>query len=265
MLLAIDIGNTNITMGLWDGHQWQHQWRLRTVHQKTVDEYGIELNVLLRTYSLNGAIKRVIIASVVPPLAPTFAQTSQRYLGQTAVFVHHSLDLGITIDTDNPAEVGVDRLVNAVAAHHTYPGPSIVIDMGTATKFDIISSAGELCGGVIVPGLRLAADSLTQRAAQLRGVALEAPPHVIGRNTVHAIQSGLIFGYASLIEGMVERLRAAHPDRKRPLRIIGTGGQIDLVRPHLALLDVVDPWLTLTGLRLISDRLLEERRMKDEG
>jgi type III pantothenate kinase len=268
MLLAIDIGNTNITMGLWDGRHWQHQWRLRTVHEKTIDEYGIELNVLLRTYKLDGTIERVVIASVVPALTPTFAQTSQRYLGQTAVLVNHTLNTGITIDTDRPGEVGVDRLVNAVAAHYTYPGPSIVIDMGTATKFDIVTAGGSLCGGVIAPGLRLAADSLTQRAAQLRGVALEAPPHVIGRNTVHAIQSGLIFGYASLIEGMITRLKAAHPDRERPLRIIGTGGQIELVRPHLSSLDVVDPWLTLTGLRLISDRLLlkeEGRRMREEG
>jgi type III pantothenate kinase len=257
MLLAIDIGNTNITMGLWDGQQWQYQWRLRTVSEKTVDEYGIELNMLLRTYRLTGTIERVIMASVVPALTPTFAQASQRYLDQTAVLVHHTLDLGITIGTDNPAEVGADRLVNAVAAHHIYPGPSLVIDMGTATKFDVISAAGELCGGVIAPGLRLAAGSLTQRAAQLRGVALEAPPQVIGRNTVHAIQSGLIFGYVSLIEGMVARLRAAHPNRGESLRILGTGGQIDLVMPHLTLLDVVDPWLTLTGLRLISDRLLE--------
>jgi type III pantothenate kinase len=265
MLLAIDIGNTNITMGLWDGRSWQYQWRLRTVHEKTVDEYGIELNVLLRTYHLDGAVQRVIIASVVPALTPTFAQTSQRYLAQTAVLIHHTLDLGITIGTDNPAEVGVDRLVNAVAAHAAYPGPSIVIDMGTATKFDVISAAGQLCGGVIVPGLRLAADSLTQRAAQLRGVSLEAPPGVMGTNTVHAIQSGLIYGYVSLIEGMVARLRAVHPDRDRTLRVIGTGGQIDLVTAHLPLLDVVDPWLTLTGLRLISDRLLEGRRMKEEG
>jgi type III pantothenate kinase len=257
MLLAIDIGNTNITMGLWNGRNWQHQWRLRTVSEKTVDEYGIELTTLLRAHQLNGAVERVIVASVVPALTPTFAQTSQHYLGRTAVFVHHTLNLGITIGVDNPAEVGVDRLVNAVAAHYAYPGPSIVIDMGTATKFDVISAAGELCGGVIAPGLRLAAHSLTQRAAQLRGVALEAPPRVIGTNTVHAIQSGLIFGYVSLIEGMVSRLRTAHPDGERPLQIIGTGGQIDLVTPHLSLLDVVDPWLTLTGLRLISDRLLE--------
>jgi type III pantothenate kinase len=261
MLLAIDIGNTNITMGLWNGRSWQHQWRLRTVSEKTVDEYGIELTTLLRTYRLNDAVERVIVASVVPALTPTFAQTSRRYLGQTAVFVNHTLDLGITIGADNPAEVGVDRLVNAVAAHYAYPGPAIVIDMGTATKFDIITAGGELCGGVIVPGLRLAADSLTQRAAQLRGVALEAPPQVIGRNTVHAIQSGLIFGYVSLIEGMVARLTAAHPDShpdgERPLQIIGTGGQIGLVAPHLTLLDKIDPWLTLTGLRLINERLLE--------
>ncbi len=258
MLLAIDIGNTNITLGLWNGRAWEQQWRLRTVREKTVDEYGIELTSLLQTYQLTNGPEQVIIASVVPTLNPVFARTSQRYLQKTAVFVHHNLDLGITIKTDNPAEVGVDRLANAVAVHNAYPGPGIVLDMGTATKFDIISAAGELCGGVIAPGLRLAADSLTQRAAQLRGVALEAPPQVIGTNTVHAIQSGLIFGYVSLIEGMIARLRAAHPDRERPLRIIGTGGQLELLADHLTFLDIIDPWLTLTGLRLINDRLIKE-------
>ena len=258
MLLAIDIGNTNITLGLWHGRSWQQQWRLRTVPEKTVDEYGIELTSLFRTYQLPDKPDQVIIASVVPTLNPIFAQTSQRYLQKTAVFVNHTTNLGIRIKTDSPAEVGVDRLVNAVAAHYAYPGPAIVLDMGTATKFDIITAAGELRGGVIVPGLRLAADSLTRRAAQLRGVPLEAPPQVIGSNTSHAIQSGLIFGYVSLIEGMIGRLRAAHPDQERPLQIIATGGQLDLVADHLTFLDIIDPWLTLTGLRLINDRLTKE-------
>ena len=142
----------------------------------------------------------------------------------------------------------------AAAAAHLYPGPSIVIDMGTATTFDVVSKDHELLGVVIAPGLQLAANALTAGAAQLSGVALEAPPHVIGRNTVHAVQSGLIFGYASLVEGVVQRLLREHPNREEKVNVIGTGGLINLITPHTTVIDHIDPWLTLTGLRLISER-----------
>lgn len=251
MLLTIDIGNTNVTLGVWDGADWQAHWRLRTVHEKTVDEYWIALRTLLREADLYGRIERVVMASVVPPLTSTFADLTARYLGRPAMQVRHDSDTGIRVATENPAEVGADRIVNAAAAYALYGGPCIVIDMGTATTFDVVSADAELLGVVIAPGLRLAADVLAQRAAQLSRVALEAPPHVLGRNTVHAVQSGLIFGYAGLIEGIVARLSA---ELQAQPTIIGTGGLIGLIHPHTNIIHQVDPWLTLHGLRLIADR-----------
>jgi type III pantothenate kinase len=252
MLLAIDIGNTNITLGLWDGEKWRLQWRLRTIHDQTIDEYGIYLKMLLREFELADAVKRVILSSVVPPLTATFTAVSQRYLSYTPVIVNINSDLGIRVATENPAEVGADRIVNAVAAFHNYGGPTIVVDMGTATTLDFISADGALEGVIIAPGLALTANALTDRAAQLSRVALEAPPQVLGRNTVHAVQSGLVFGYASLVEGLVHRLRQ---ELNVPqARVIGTGGLIKLIQPHTEVIEDVDSWLTLTGLRLISDR-----------
>lgn len=254
MLLAIDIGNTNVTLGLWDGQTWANQWRLRTDRARTADEYGIMLKMLLHEAEVATAVSRVAMSSVVPPLTAVFTQLIERYLNLTPLRVNASLDTGIAIRTDNPPEVGADRIVNAAAAAHLYPGPSIVIDMGTATTFDVVSKDHELLGVVIAPGLQLAANALTAGAAQLSGVALEAPPHVIGRNTVHAVQSGLIFGYASLVEGVVQRLLREHPNREEKVNVIGTGGLINLITPHTTVIDHIDPWLTLTGLRLISDR-----------
>ena len=254
MLLAIDIGNTNVTLGLWDGQAWTNQWRLRTDRARTADEYGIMLKMLLHEAEVATAVSHVAMSSVVPPLTAVFTQLIERYLNLTPLRVNAALDTGIAIRTDNPPEVGADRIVNAAAAAHLYPGPSIVIDMGTATTFDVVSKDHELLGVVIAPGLQLAANALTAGAAQLSGVALEAPPHVIGRNTVHAVQSGLIFGYASLVEGVVQRLLREHPNREEKVNVIGTGGLINLITPHTTVIDHIDPWLTLTGLRLISER-----------
>lgn len=255
MLLAIDIGNTNITFGVWDGGKWRQQWRLLTVPEKTADEYGIALKALLREYDLANAVGHVILASVVPALTATFGQVSQQYLGCPVLEIGPDTDTGIQIRVDNPAAVGADRIANAAAAYHLYRGPSIVIDMGTATKFDVVSGAAEFCGGVIAPGLGLAADALASRAARLSHVALKAPPQTIGRNTTHAMQSGLIFGYVSLIEGIVRRLLAEHPSREQHVYVIGTGGLIGLITPHTNVIEHVDPWITLTGLRLIYERV----------
>jgi type III pantothenate kinase len=255
MLLAADIGNTHITLGVWNGDSWQQQWRLRTETGRTADEYGITVKAMLRDCGLEKTITAVIIGSVVPPLTQTFATLSQQYLGQTAVIVNHTSPMGIRICTDEPAKTGVDRIANAAAAFHLYPGPSLIIDMGTATKFDVVTAAGDYLGGVIAPGLGLSAEALINRAAQLSQVATVAPPHALGRNTIHAIQSGLIFGYVSLIEGMVTRLLAEHPDNGRSITIIGTGGLISLVAAHTAVFHHINPQLTLSGLRLIYERL----------
>lgn len=252
MLLAIDIGNTNITLGVWNRaeQQWIVQWRLRTVHEKTEDEYWIDLRTLLRDGELRDDIDRVVVSSVVPPLTRTYVDLCRRYLKLDPLQVTHATPMGISVNTENPAEVGADRIVNAAAAFATVGGPCIVIDMGTATTFDWISADGQLLGVIIAPGLRLAADALTRRAAQLSNVALEAPPNVLGRNTIHAVQSGLVYGYVSLIEGMVAKLSA---ELNATPTVLGTGGLISLITPHTDTIHHVDPWLTLTGLRIIAD------------
>ncbi len=255
MLLAIDIGNTNITLGVWDGRSWQREWRLQTDSERTADEFGILLTGLLREAQLENAIDGAILASVVPRLSATFWQLCEQYLHIEPLVVSSQTNIGIQIRTENPTEVGADRIANAVAAFHLFQGPCIVIDMGTATTFDVIAAEGDLLGVVIAPGIRLAADALASRAAQLAHVPLQAPPQVTGRNTIHAIQSGLIFGYVSLIEGMVKRLLAEHPDADQNIKVIGTGGHISLMTPHTDIIDHVDPWLTLTGLRVIYERV----------
>lgn len=254
MLLAIDIGNTNITLGVWHDRRWQQQWRLQTNRSRTTDEYGILLKGLLGATNLS-TIDAVIMASVVPVLTQTFTQVSTLYLGQRPFIVTSDIEMGLTILTDVPEAVGADRLVNAAAAYHLFPGPSIIIDMGTATKLDVVSAKGEFLGGAIAPGLGLAAEALASRAAKLSHVALEAPPHAIGRNTIHAMQSGLIFGYVALIEGMVVRLQSEHPDKAQPITILGTGGLIDLIAASTNIIDHIDPWLTLTGLRIIQEKV----------
>lgn len=254
MLLAIDIGNTNITLGMWNGRAWQREWRLHTDSNRTADEFGILLTGLLREAQID-IIDDVILSSVVPRLSSTFLQLCQHYLHLDPFVVNARIDSGVAIRTDNPAEVGADRIVNAAAAFSLFHGPCIVVDMGTATTFDVISAEGALLGVVIAPGLRVAADALASRAAQLAHVPLQAPPQAIGRNTQHAMQSGLIFGYSALVEGMVKRLKDEYPDRDQAIQVIGTGGLINLISPHTTQIDHVDPWLTLTGLRVIYERV----------
>lgn len=254
MLLAVDIGNTNIKLGLWDGQTWLQQRRIRTVHEKTVDEYGIALQAIFGNINQLQAIQQVVMASVVPPLTITFTKLSERYLNLTPLRIGPEVDMGIRVRTDNPLETGADRMANAAAAYHLYPGPALVIDMGTATKFEVITADSDFLGGVIAPGLGLISDALASRAAQLRKVTLEAPAQTIGRNTVHAIQSGLMYGYVGLIEGIVERLLVEHPNQGQFISVIGTGGLISLVTPYTAVFHYIEPWLTLTGLRLIAER-----------
>ncbi len=255
MLLALDIGNTNITLGVWNGRSWLHHWRLLTNAAQTADAYGIILKTLLKDVGVLTAVDQAIIASVVPTLSHTFAKICQKHLNIPLLTVNAELPMGLTILVDQPAAVGTDRLVNGVAAFHLFQAPCIIIDMGTATKFDLVSAQQEFLGGVIAPGLGLAAEALASRAAKLSHVALEAPPQTIGKNTVHAMQSGLVFGYLSLIEGLVTRLKAEHPDNNQKIHVLGTGGMINLMAPHTAVFDHIDPWLTLTGLRVIFERV----------
>lgn len=259
MLLAIDIGNTNIVMGVWDGTDWLTQWRLRTIRNRTADEMGINLRSLVRHTVSIDMLDRIVLCSVVPQLTSAVQQACERYLNLSPMLVTSDLELGIRNETDVPTLVGADRLANATAAHHFAPEKTavIVIDMGTATKLDVITSDGRFLGGVISPGLGITSDALFSRAAKLSQVELLPPPTVIGRNTVHAIQSGLVNGYTAMLEGLVPRLTAEVKEsdpHAEDVYVVGTGGLITVIDPVTTVINAVDPWLTLKGLQIIADR-----------
>jgi type III pantothenate kinase len=251
MLLTIDVGNTNITLGLYDGEARRAAWRLATVHERMPDEYGLQLLGLLdhagiRPDELTGSV----MASVVPPLTSTFQQACAHYLQQEPLVVDAGVKTGVRIRYEDPKAVGADRVADAAAARQLYGTPACVVDFGTATTFDAISADGDYLGGAIAPGIGIAAEALFQRAAKLPRVDLARPPAAIGRTTVHAIQSGMVFGYAGLVEGMVARFRS---ELGPGLKVIGTGGLAELIAPEAKVIEVVAPWLTLDGLRIIWD------------
>ena len=249
MLLTIDIGNTNITLGLYDGEALGPRWRLATEHNRMPDEYGILLlNLLGHAGRATGDVHGIALASVVPPLTGTFVTVCQDYFGQAPFVVDAGVKTGVRIKYDDPKAVGADRVVDAAAVQKLYGGPACVVDLGTATTFDAISAEGDYLGGAIAPGIGIAADALFQRTAKLPKVDLQVPPAAIGRNTVHAIQSGLLFGYVGLVEGMVARFRAElGPDMKA----IATGGLASMIADQTQVIDVIAPWLTLDGLRIV--------------
>lgn len=249
MLLAIDIGNTNITFGLYEGDTLGPRWRIRTIHDKMPDEYGILLDHLFRHRGyLPEQVTGVAIASVVPPLTPVFEQACRDYVGQEPLVVDASVQTGVPIRYDNPREVGADRVVDAAAVRALYGVPACVVDFGTATTFDAVSAAGDYLGGAIAPGVGISAQALFERTAKLPRVELTRPPSAIGRNTVHSMQSGLLFGYVGLVEGMVARFKA---ELGPETRIVATGGLAGMIARETDVVDVVDPWLTLHGLRII--------------
>jgi type III pantothenate kinase len=252
-LMAIDVGNTNVNIGIWRDGEWRCDWRARTVADKMPDEYAVLVRSFLRDANLRyDDIHSVVIASVVPPLTRTFVELSRRHIRAEPLVVTARVNLGIKVDVDSPDQVGADRIVNAAAVHHLYGGPAIVVDFGTATTFDVVARAGDYIGGSIAPGIGISLDALAGRTAQLYRVGLEPPPSPIGRNTTHAIQSGLFLGYVAMIEGMVARLRAAMPDGDGDeARVIGTGGLAALFREHTAAIQDIAPTLTLDGLRVI--------------
>ena len=256
-LLAVDIGNTNITLGLWQDGKWAMHWRARTVREKMPDEYAMLMRGFLHGVGLRRrAVNAVIIASVVPALTGTWIELAQNYFGIEPLVVTHQTEIGIRIAIDQPAQAGADRIVNAAAAHALYGGAAIVVDFGTATNFDILTSDGAYRGGAILPGIGISHDALVSRAARLHKVDLEPPPSPIGTNTIHAMQSGLFWGYVSLIEGMVVRLRAAMREQfgETDIRVIGTGGLSALFDQHTDVFDELAPDLTLDGLRIIWER-----------
>ena len=251
MLLTVDIGNTNITFGLYEGEDLGPSWRIRTIHEKMPDEYGVLMVQLFdhRGYSPDD-ITGVAVASVVPPLTPAFQEVSRVYIGQEPLLVDAGVRTGVRILYDDPRQVGADRVVDAAAVKALYGVPACVVDFGTGTTFDAVSSEGDYLGGAIAPGIGIAAQALFQRTAKLPRVELSPPPSVIGRNTPHAMQSGLIFGYVGLVEGMVARFKAALGPETR---VIATGGLAEIIARETDVIDIVDPWLTLHGLRIIYD------------
>jgi type III pantothenate kinase len=255
MLMAVDIGNTNIHLGLWRDQNWHFNWRVRTVSEKMADEYAALLRNFLRDRDLGyDSIRSIVIGSVVPPLTAVFVELSRRYFDVEPLVVSAHSKTGIKVDVDSPEQVGADRIVNAAAVHNLYGGPAIVIDFGTATTFDVISREGNYTGGSIAPGIGIAMDALVRRTAQLYKVNVEPPPSPIGRNTAHAIQSGLFWGYIGLIEGLVARIRAAMPDGEGAhAKVIATGGLAPLIRDHTDVIQEIAPFLTLDGLRIIHE------------
>jgi type III pantothenate kinase len=249
MLLCIDLGNTNITLGLYEDDDLHYHWRLNTDHHKMPDEYGmLLLSLLAHAGHRPQEVTGICLCSVVPPLTGALEQMCDLYFQQKPLTVDVGVKTGVKIRYDNPREVGADRVVDAAAVYRLYGGPACIVDFGTATTFDGISREGDYLGGAIAPGIGIAAEALFSRAARLTRVDLVRPPRAIGTNTVHSLQSGLLFGYVGLVEGMVARFRAELGDGTR---VVGTGGLAELIARETGVIEVVDPWLTLKGLRIV--------------
>ena len=251
MLLAIDIGNTNITLGVYDGESLVATWRISTDANKQADEYAVLFNGLLQTRGMEGsAITEIVICSVVPPLTGVFEEFCGSHFGLKPLVVGTGVKTGMRILYESPRDVGADRVADAVAAYHKYGGPVIVVDCGTATVFDAISKNGEYLGGAIAPGVGIAAEALVAKASKLTRVELTAPPSAIGRMPAAAMQSGLIYGYVGLIEGLVERFKK---ELGPGATVVGTGGLAQIMASETDVIDTVDPDLTLEGLKLIHE------------
>jgi type III pantothenate kinase len=249
MLLTIDVGNTNLTLGLYEGEKLGPHWRLATDHDRMPDEYGLQLLGLLEHAACTvDALGGVCLASVVPQLTQRVAQACREYLQQDPLVVDAGVKTGIRIRYEDPRAVGADRVADAVAALRLYGGPACIIDFGTATTFNAVTKEGEYLGGAITAGIGLAADALFTHAAKLQRIDLQRPPSVIGRNTMHAMQSGLLFGHVSMTEGMVGRFRN---ELGEDMKVIATGGQAEIVAHETKVIDILAPWLTLDGLRMI--------------
>jgi type III pantothenate kinase len=252
MLLALDAGNTNITIGVFEGPALTTRWRLRTIHEQTADEWGILMRNLFALSSLDLAqVDGIIIASVVPPLDSTLAAMARRYFNADPLFVTPDTDIGLKVLYDNPREVGADRVVNGVAAFHKYGGPCIVVDLGTTINFDCVSANAEYLGGMICPGIGMSIGGLFARTAKLPMVDFREPARLIGKNTINSIQSGLYYGFAGLIDGILERAIA---ELGIQTRTIATGGQAALIVPASKFLKEINDDLTLEGLQIIWER-----------
>jgi type III pantothenate kinase len=251
MLLAFDIGNTSIHIGLWDGDRLVDTWRVGVEREKLPDEYGVLLMSLLDINKIDpAAVTACIIGCDVPPLIPTFEQVCRKFFRVEPLLVGYGLRTGVRILYDNPRQLGADRIIDAVAASRLYGTPVIIVDFGTATVFDGVNEHGEYLGGAIAPGIGIASEALFSRAAMLYRVQLERPPAAIGKNTIHAMQSGIIFGYVGLVEGLVARFKQELGGNPT---VVATGGLAPLIASETTCIDIVNGELTLIGLRLIYD------------
>lgn len=256
MLLAIDVGNTNMVLGVFDGDRLVESWRLATLRERTADELGVIVDALFaRSVIDRSRIDAIVLASVVPPLTGTVRDMAQRYFKRDALMVEAGVNTGMPILYDTPSEVGADRIVNAVAAYERFGRnanrPLIVVDFGTATTFDAITAKGEYLGGAICPGVQISADALFRHAAKLPRIDVRKPSSVVGRTTVGAMESGLFYGYVGMVEGLVRRMSA---ELGGNAITVATGGLADLIAPETSLIEHVDRDLTLHGLRLVWTR-----------
>jgi type III pantothenate kinase len=252
MLLAIDVGNTNTVLGLYDGNELVHDFRIETAKGRTTDEYHVLLVSLLQLAGVDpGNVRATILASVVPPLNELFVEAVDRAFDHDVLVVGPGIKTGMPILYENPREVGADRIVNAVAAYERVRDAVIVVDFGTATTFDCISAKGEYLGGSIAPGVEISASALFSRAAKLPRAEIALPPKAIGRNTIHSMQSGIVYGYVGLVDGLVRRLRE---EMGAECSVLATGGLARLIEPQSETIDEVDEYLTLDGLRLLYER-----------
>jgi type III pantothenate kinase len=255
VLLAVDVGNTNIVYGLFEGERLVHQFRVESARGRTADEYAVQLRALLDMRGIApSSVQAAIVACVVPSLTEPMVQLVQRAFAREALVVGPGIRTGMAILIENPREVGADRIADAVAGYERGKGGAggvIVVDFGTSTNFDVVTPKGEYLGGVLAPGLAISADALFARAAKLPRVEIARPPKVVGKNTVHAMQSGIVYGYVGLVDGVVERILA---ELGFPCAVIATGGLAPLIAPLSKTIGEVDDHLTLTGLRILHER-----------
>ena len=248
-LLVVDVGNTNIVLGMYRGDELASSWRLATARDRTADEYGILARQLVN--GVGPDVDGAIVGSVVPPLNSVVASMIQQYFNVDPLFVEPGVKTGIAIHVDNPQEVGADRIVNCVAAYEQFGGPTIIVDFGTATTFDVVTADAEYLGGAIAPGLNISAEALFARAARLTRVDIRRPASVIGTNTIVNMQSGIYFGYLGLVDGILARMKREISNLKR---VVATGGLATLFEKDSEHIDEIDPELTLKGLKIIYDR-----------
>jgi len=257
MLLTIDVGNTHTVLGLFDGEEIVEHWRISTDPRRTADELAVAIQGLMGAHPVleDDAVDGIAVCSTVPSVLHELREVARRYYGDVpAVLVEPGVKTGVHVLMDNPKEVGADRVINALAATHLYGGPCIVVDFGTATTFDAVSERGEYVGGAIAPGIEISVDALGARGAQLRKIELARPRSVIGKNTVEAMQAGILYGFAGQVDGVVTRMAAELADDPDDVHVIATGGLAPLVLGEASCIDVHEPWLTLIGLRLVFER-----------